>query len=92
MTETTKINGTEDELSRFLQEDREWLCSLIQQYPKKIPIRPIADHWGCATDSIRAAIEQDSAFGIHWRKNNAKNHSYLIPTGVFIQWYCKVKF
>lgn len=86
---TTNID---DNLTRFLKAEREWLNEIIEKYPRQIPIQPIAEHWGCATDSIRAAIEQDATFGVYWRKTGAANRAYLIPTGLFIQWYCKVKF
>ena len=85
----TKIN---DALSNFLTAEREWINSIIEQYPRQIPIAPIAEHWGCAEASVRAAIEQDATFGVYWRKVGKANHAYLIPTGLFVQWYCKVKF
>lgn len=83
---------TNDALSNFLTAEREWLNNIIEQYPRQIPIAPIAEHWGCAEASVRAAIEQDAAFGVYWRKTGKANHAYLVPTGLFIQWYCKVKF
>lgn len=90
--EKHEIGGTEDELSRFLREDREWLCDIIRKYPQQIPINPIAEHWGCAPASVRATIEQSPTFGVYWKKVGGTNRKYLIPTGVFVQWYCKVKF
>lgn len=85
----TEVNDT---LSEFLKAEREWINGIIEQYPRQIPIAPIAEHWGCAGDSIRAAIEQDATFGVYWRKVGRANKSYMIPTGLFVQWYCKVKF
>ena len=81
-----------DTLSEFLKSEREWINGIIEQYPRQIPIAPIAEHWGCAGDSIRAAIEQDATFGLYWRKVGRANKAYMIPTGLFVQWYCKVKF
>ena len=81
-----------DNVSAFLQADREWLCQLVEKYPQQIPIQPIAEHWGCEAASVRAAIEQNTTFGLFWRKPGKTNRAYLIPTGVFVQWYCKVKF
>lgn len=85
----TEVNDT---LSEFLKAEREWINSIIEQYPRQIPINPIAEHWGCAPDSVRAAIEQDATFGVYWRKVGRANKAYMIPTGLFVQWYCKVKF
>ena len=84
-------NKANDTLSEFLKSEREWLNGIIEQYPRQIPIAPIAEHWGCAGDSIRAAIEQDATFGVYWRKVGRANKAYMIPTGLFVQWYCKVK-
>ena len=48
-----------DTLSKFIKSEREWLNGIIEQYPRQIPINPIAEHWGCEPASVRAAIEQD---------------------------------
>ncbi len=82
----------EDKLSEFIKSEREWLNSIIEQYPCQIPVKALSEHWGCQPDSIRAAIEQDSNFGVFWRKDGKTNKAYLIPTGFFVQWYCRVKF
>ena len=86
---TTNID---DNLTRLLKAEREWLNEIIEKYPRQIPIQPIAEHWGCDPASVRAAIEQDATFGVYWRKTGGVNRKYLIPTGLFIQWYCKVNF
>lgn len=81
-----------DTLSEFIKSEREWINGIIEQYPRQIPINPIAEHWGCEPASVRAAIEQDPNFGVYWKKVGGVNKKYLIPTGLFVQWYCKVKF
>ena len=81
-----------DTLSKFIKSEREWLNGIIEQYPRQIPINPIAEHWGCEPASVRAAIEQSPTCGVYWKKVGGTNRKYLIPTGVFVQWYCKVKF
>lgn len=86
------MSETNDTLSEFLKSEKEWINEIIEKYPQQIPIIPIAEHWGCDPSSIRAAIEQDATFGLYWRKVGRANKAYIIPTGLFVQWYCKVKF
>lgn len=86
------MSEVNDTLSEFLRSEREWLNGIIEQYPRQIPIDPIAEHWGCAPASVRAAIEQDANFGVFWRRAGCTNKAYLIPTGLFVQWYCHSKF
>lgn len=77
----------------FLHSDDEWLAEIIGKYPRQIPIKPIAEHFGCAEESVRSAIECNGAvFGLCWRKAGAANKAYLIPTAVFVRWYCGHKF
>lgn len=79
-------------ITDFMQKDIEWLESIIKQYPQKIPVKVIAEHFGCAEESLRGAIENSPTFGIWWRKMGAVNKAYLIPTGLFIRWYCHQNF
>ena len=81
-----------DAVSAFLQADREWLNMVIESYPRQIPVAVLAEHWGCAVESVRAAIEQSPTFGVYWHKVGKNNRSYLIPTGVFMRWYCKQNY
>lgn len=86
------MNETRDELSQFLQKDREWLCDIIKQYPQQIPVKPIAEHFGCTTESVRSAIVQNQTFGLFWKEGNKSRSTFLIPTGLFVRWYCKASF
>lgn len=85
-----KMNN--DVLSNFIEKDNQWLSYIIEKYPDQIPVVPIAKHWGCNPESLRAIIRQDQTFGMYWKRPNATRNDYLIPTGVFIRWYCKVNF
>lgn len=89
MTEMTR--KPEDTLTKFLEAEREWINSIIETYPQQIPVNPIAEHWGCEASSVRAAIEQSPTFGVFWKKVGGVNKKYLIPTGLFVLWYCKVR-
>lgn len=82
----------EEKINEFIASDKIWIGELIEKYPQQIPIAPIAQHWGCAPDTVRAMIEQSPTFGLYWRKAGKTNKAYLIPTGLFVRWYCKVVF
>ena len=77
-------------LDTFIAADREWLNDIVVRYPNQIPVKELADHWGCNPESIREMLMNAPVFGLHWKKVGAKNNSFLIPTGLFIRWYCKI--
>ena len=74
----------------FMQKDKEWLDGIVQQYPQNIPIAALAEHFGCAVETVRAIVEA-GGFGFAWRKPGRANHAYLIPTAQFVRVYGNIR-
>ena len=85
-----KMNN--DILSNFIEKDNQWLSDTIEKYPEKIPVEHLAEHFGCTAASVRSAIVQNQTFGLFWREGSKSRNTFLIPTGLFVRWYCKASF
>lgn len=63
---------------------------IIKKYPKQVPIPVIAELVGSNQASVREAVE-NGALGMAWRKENAANKGYCVPTIKFVTWYLNIK-
>lgn len=77
-------------LEIFIANEDKWLNDLVVRYPSQIPVKELADHWGCNPESVREMLMHAPVFGLHWKKVGAKNNSFLIPTYKFVGWYCNI--
>lgn len=77
-------------VQNFIDEKYAEIMDIIKKYPKQIPIPVVADLIGSAQSSVREAVE-GGALGIAWRKDNAANKGYCVPTVKFVTWYLNIK-
>ena len=76
------------EIPSVVQESIGKLDQLVEKYPQFIPVPECASFLGMDRDGLRRAIETNSIpFGIAWKKSNASNRSFKIPTAQFYLWY-----
>lgn len=77
-------------VNNFVDERYAEVMDIIKKYPRQLPIRVVSELVGSSNQSIRDAIENGS-LGIAWRKGNAANKGYCVPTIKFITWYLNIK-
>lgn len=83
----TETNNPMAVIQEFLKKDTEKLAEIIQKYDKQIPVKVIAEWWGCSEDTLRTALEEQGLLGIAERKPGKLNRGFVIPIGHFVRWY-----
>lgn len=76
-------------VKELLDEDVKKLNKIVTEHPKQIPIKVIADLFGCDVENVRTMCEDEHVFGVGWRKPGKLNRGFCIPTALFIRWYTK---
>lgn len=76
-------------VKELLDEDVKKLNKIVTSHPKQIPIKVIADLFGCDVENVRTMCEDEHVFGVGWRKPGKLNRGFCIPTALFIRWYTK---
>lgn len=84
------MSDAEKIISNFIHDDTEKAAEIIEKYPRQIPIKVIAEWWGCAEDSVRRALEQSSVFGLGFRQAGKCSRAFVVPTGAFMRWYLRI--
>lgn len=81
-------NLFEIEIPSIVMDNIRKLNELIEKFPQFIPLPECATFLGMDRDGLRRAIETKSIpFGIAWKKSNASNRSFKIPSTQFYLWY-----
>lgn len=75
-------------ITEFLEEDENRLEQLIEQYPRSIPTKALADFLDLDVVSVRTIIE-GGQIGLHWKKAGKLNSAYCVPTATFVRWYLR---
>lgn len=92
IVEQTVTVPRDSAVAKRLQADEQWLDELVEKYPSNIPVKVLSDYIGCTPQSLRAAIMQSQVFGLYYRQPGNKNYNFVVPTCVFLRWYCKVDY
>lgn len=77
-------------VQNFIDEKYAEAMDVIKKYPKQVPIPVVAELVGSNQASVREAVE-NGALGMAWRKDNAANKGYCVPTIKFVTWYLNIK-
>ncbi len=68
----------------------EQLNQLIEAYPNYLPLPKCASFLGVDDNGLRRAIETNQCpFGLAWKRPDAANRAFKIPTLTFVAWYTK---
>lgn len=81
----------EQKIQDFIRQDTEKMAEILEKYPRQIPIHAIAEWWECKDETIRQALENDSTFGLCYRRAGGLNRVFVVPTGAFTRWYMRIK-
>lgn len=81
---------TKISIESFLENDRQRVQELINEFPQNIPLMTAAKFLGMHPDSLRQAIEDNQNIGLAWRKSGSLNRAFHIPTALFVRWYMKI--
>ena len=66
----------------------EELVKLYKQYPKKLPLKVVADLIGINEEGLKANIQSGQCpFGLGYKLSGKGNRVSVIPTLTFLLWY-----
>lgn len=64
------------------------LIELYKKYPKKLPLKVVADLIGINEEGLKANIQSGQCpFGLGYKLNGKGNRISVIPTLTFLLWY-----
>ena len=64
------------------------LCSLVERYPVKLPLKVVADFLEMNEEGLKAALMRKNVpFGFAYQKVDGGNRVIVIPTVTFFLWY-----
>lgn len=77
-------------IKEFLTADEKKIEKIILAYPEQIPPNVVAEYFGMAPDSMRAAIA-NGEYGFTWLKSGKSTRGNCIPTAQFVRKVMNIK-